>query len=81
MCTYVCIHTNVHTHKQTPHTQGDIVPEMKDSFCHRLTAQQYNSQSKDASHSALLDLLDRIIADERMNSKDKKRKLKDVSYS
>lgn len=61
------------------HMQEDIVPEVGKSFCHRLTSEQYSSQSKSASHVAILDLLDKIIADETMTSKEKNSKLKDVS--
>lgn len=49
------------------------------AFCSQLSKSQYEKQGQSASQRALTQLLDSILHDERMSSKDKKRRLKQVN--
>ena len=50
------------------------------SFCERVTPQEYKEQSLITSQRSLKDLLNRIVDDESLNAKDKKKQLKQVSF-
>ena len=56
-------------------SQGPIV-----SFCERVTLQEYKEQSLITSQRSLKDLLNRIVDDESLNAKDKKKQLKQVNF-
>ncbi len=59
--------------------QGDIVPGVGGACCTRLTCQEYEREGVSASQTALLGLLDTLLADQTMKGKVKKQRLKDVS--
>jgi len=48
------------------------------SFCERITPQEYKEQSLITSQRSLKDLLNRIVEDESISEKDRKRQLKQV---
>ena len=50
------------------------------SFCERVTPQEYKEQSLITSQRSLKDLLNRIVDDESLSAKDKKKQLKRVSF-
>ncbi len=58
--------------------QGDCAPSVAGACCSRLSTLEYESEGASASQNALLGLLDTIIADQGMSSKDKRHRLKDV---
>lgn len=57
-------------------SEGPVVS----SFCERVTPQEYKEQSLITSQRSLKDLLNRIVEDESLNLKDRKKQLKQVSF-
>ena len=55
-------------------SEGPVV-----SFCERVTPQEYKEQSLITSQRSLKDLLNRIVEDEGLSAKDRKKQLKQVS--
>ncbi len=54
------------------------MPSAGSACCSRVSSQVYETEGASASENALLGLLDTIIADQGMSSKDKRHRLKDV---
>lgn len=50
------------------------------TFCERVSLLQFEEQKLTTSQKALADLLDQIVADQKMSSKERSKKLKMVNF-
>ena len=68
------------THLPQIKYEPDVENMQPSGFCAQVSVEEYERQKAVGSQQAIVDLLDNIIADTQMSTKDKRKKLKLVSF-